>query len=386
MQRKLLLAILIFGLLLVGLTACAKKTPTPTPTPIPSPTPEPTPTPEAAATSAEETPQHELTQLEQYYRALEALPAYSATLVMVYEPAPGTDVEPFRVEFEELRAQGEPERQWVHIHGLSSVDPNMKRNDAVYTFIGNKTWFHAGDERFYTTKSTRQRRVFLSPEDFIPPTTELKDMGPYPEPINGQKVHYYQIADGSQLFGNGPDQPVNPELLQGDVWVSEEGGYIVRYIIKIKADDLKLRPTPTPGTLTVEYNVTPLRPEDVDIQPPEDALTVEQVRLPGFKEGGFPLPEDADIISLVQADNEQLIYYAVVGVTPKEAYEDLKQKLEALGWQEIADDHQETEQFISTSWTKGDAVIMILFKSMVPHGGTEVMVRNGPPTSGAGGE
>ncbi len=375
MKKRLLLMGLLGAFLLLALVACGRSTPTPTPTPPP-----PTPTPTTPPTNPTVQPRP-TTQLEAYYEALAALPAYSATLVMTYEPEPGSDAKPFRVTFEEKRAQGKPERQWVHIHGLSSVDPNMKRNDATYTFIGDETWFTAGEERFYSTKSQPRRRLFLSPEDFIPATTELKDMGPAPQPINGQKVHHYQIADGKQLFGDGPDQPVEPELLQGDVWVSTEGNYIVRYIIKVHAKDLKLRPDPTPGTLTVEYNVVPLKPEEVKITPPEDALTLEELHLPGFEPGTFPVPKDAEIVSLIQTEREQLLAYNVLGKDPKEVFEDLKSKLTSMGWKENEEDHQETADYISSSWSKGKDTIMILVSPMRPHGGTQVMVRNAPLTS-----
>ncbi len=375
---RLIVLGLVGTLLLLALVACGKTTPTPTPIP---PTPTPTSPPVVATTPMTQTNDHKPTQLETYYNALASLPAYSATLGLDYQPEPGSKAKPFHVTFEEKRARGNPERQWVHIHGLSTVDPEMKRNDAVYTFIGNQTWFNAGDERFYSTKSQPRRRIFLSPEDFIPPTTQLKDMGPYPELINGQKVHYYQIVEGKQLFGNGPDQPVNPELLQGDVWVSTEGNFIVRYIITIHADDLKLRPNPTPGTLRVEYNVIPLKPEDVDITPPENGITAEELRLPGFEPGTVPILPDAEIVSLIQAETEQLIAYNVIGKAPKDVFEALKTTLTQMGWKENAEDHQETEQYIATSWSKGDDTILVMVSAMRPHGGTQVIIRNAPPTS-----
>lgn len=375
MFKRIAVAGLLLLFLLVALAGCGRSQPTPTPTPIPpTPTPVP-PTPEptlAPGSSAKPT------QLEGYYQALEALPAYTATLTMRYEPAEGSNQSPFLVRFAEIRAQGDPDRQWVYIHGLSSVDPEMKRNEATYTFIGDKTWFQSGKERFFSTQASQQRRLFLSPEDFIPVTTELKDMGPYPEKINGEEVEYYQIADGKQLFGDSENAPKNPELLQGDVWVSKNGNFIVRYIIRVKADDLKMRPVPTPGILTVEYNVTPLDPAEVNIAPPENALTFEEVQLPGFEPGAFPVPEGAEPITLAQTDDQQMMVFRVKDMSPQEAFEFYKQKLTSDGWQEVESDHQESEKFVGSTWQKGDAVLLLMANSATPDGSTQIMVRNGP--------
>ncbi len=380
-MSKYLITLLLLGTMaLVVLAGCSQATPTPTPippTPTPTPVP-PTPTPMAQATSepAAEAP------MQPYYEALEALEAYTATLVMEYEPREGSDQSPFRVFFTEERAKTDPPVQRVRIRGLSSVDPNNSRNDATYTFIGDATWFIAGEERFYTTRPTGQRRLYLSPEDMIPVTTKLAAQGPYDEKVNGLDVDYYTIADPKDILGDGPDQPENAELLQGDVWIAREGNFITRYVLRVRADDLKMRDEPTPGTLTIEYNVTPLSPDEVKVEPPEDAVSLETAILPGFEPGTFPVPEGAEVETIIQAPNQQLIGLAASDMSLTDAFAFYQERLSAAGWEENEADHQEQEDLlIFSSWEKGEDTIVLMMRAMPGGAGVQILAQNAPPTA-----
>lgn len=337
----------------VIISACAGASPTPTPTPTPEPTPTPTPT-------VVPTPPPE-SALEPYYQALEALEAYTATLLMQYEPAEGSDQAPFEVFFSEERVKGELPRQRVYVRGLSSVDPNVTRDEATYVFIGDETWFRSGDERFYTTRPN-QRRLFLSPEDMIPSTAELSSQGPYDRPINGVAVEYFTIANPDTLFTDSASEPENPELLQGDVWIAQEGQYIVRYVLRIQADDLKLRSDPTPGVLTIEYNVTAVAPDALDIQPPEDRLTLSEVVLPGFEPGTFPYPEGAEPETLVQTRSQQMVVLNVREMSLDDVVAFYEEALKAAGWVENEIDRQVVEgTFVGTTWEKnGDFLVLMI--------------------------
>ena len=316
--------------------------------------------------------------MKPYYEALDALTAYTATLVMEYTPAEGSGESPFRVVFTELRKRGDPPMQKVRIRGLSSVDPANTRNDATYVFIGDKTWFVAGDERFYTTHAT-ERRLYLSPEDMIPVTTQLEAKGPYTEPVNGLEVDYFVIPDGKAIFGEGPSAPTNARLLQGDVWVAREGNFITRYIIRAQADDLKLRRDPTPGTLSIVYNVRPLDPEDVHITPPENALTLTETALTGFQPGEFPLPEGATPETLVSTEKQQLISVIVPHTTVTDTFSFYSQSLEEMGWKEIKDDRREEGGvFIFSSWEKNGPVVMLSIRALREQDGVQVVAQNGP--------
>lgn len=377
MFKRLLAMTAITVIALLVLVGCGASEPTPTPTPIP-PTATPTPIP-PTATPAENTPAEEGNTLKPYYAALENLTAYTATLVMDYQPAEGSGKEPFHVFFSEERVLGEPTLQRVRVRGLSTVDPEMQRNDATYTFIGDVTWFQAGEEQFYTTRPSQRRRLFLSPEDIIPDTAELKSEGPYPEQINGADVDYYTIANGDTLFGDGPNQPVNATLLQGDVWIARDGNYIARYIIRVQADDLKMRNEPTPGILTIEYNVTRLDPASVTIEPPEDGLTLDTVQLPGFEAGAFPYPEGAVPETLVQTLDQQMVVLNVTDMDLTEALAFYEEKLTAEGWQEIADDRQEIEgTFIGTTWEKGNDTLVLMIRPLPEGNGVQIVTHNGP--------
>ncbi len=380
MSKRLLTLMALSAIALTLLIGCAKATPTPTPvppTPTPTPVPPtPTPAPDKAAKQEVEAP------MAPYYQALEALEAYTATLTMDYEPREGSGEEPFHVFFAEERAKTDPPRQRVRVKGLSEVDPNNRRNDATYTFIGDATWFQAGEDRFYTTRPSGQRRLYLSPEDIIPVTTQLEAQGPYDEKVNGLEVDYYTIADPKDLFGDGPDQPVNPTLLQGDVWIARDGNFITRYIIRVEADDLKMRKQPTPGTLTITYNVTPLKPEEVQIDPPENAVSLETAALPGFEPGTFPVPENAEVETIIQARDQQLIALNVADTTMADAFTFYQEKLGEIGWSEVAGDHQEqTDMFVLSTWEKGSDRIILMVRSAPGGQGVQIMAQNAPPTA-----
>ncbi len=382
MSKRVFVSFVLATIALIALVGCARSTPTPTPTPEPTPTPTFTPVPEATPTAgapSEETAAE--APMEPYYRALEALEAYSATMVMQYDPREGSGQEPFRVVFEEKRAKSDPPRQWVRIRGLSSVDPNNRRNDASYTFIGDKTWFQAGEERFYTTRPSGQRRLYLSPEDIIPVTTKLESHGPYAEKVNGLEVDYYTIADPTDLFGEGPDGPEHPELLQGDVWVAREGNFITRYVIRVEADDLKMRKEPTPGTLTIIYNVIPLNPDDVQIEAPKNAVSLETAELPGFEAGTFPLPEGAEVETIIQAGDQQLIAVHVAGMSLADALAFYEKALTDAGWSEIKDDRQEqADLFVLTTWAKGGDKVMLMVRAASGGEGVQIVAQSVPPT------
>ena len=377
MTKHVLLTIALATVAIVVLIGCARTTPTPTPTPLPTPTPTVTPMTEAAegAESTQEQP------MAPYYQALEALEAYSATLVMEYDPREGSDQKPFRVVFEEKRVKSNPPRQWVRVRGLSTVDPNNRRNDATYTFIGDETWFTAEEERFYTTRPTGQRRLYLSPDDIIPVTTKLDAHGPYEEKVNGLEVDYYTIADPKDLFGDGPDKPEGAELVQGDVWIAREGNFITRYVIRVDANDLKMRKEPTPGTLTIIYNVIPLKPEEVDIEPPKDAVTLDTARLPGFKPGTFPIPDGAEVETIIQAGDQQLIAVNVADMGLADALAFYEKALTDAGWSEIKDDRQEQKDlFVITTWEKGDDQIILMVRAASGGKGVQIIAQSAPPT------
>ena len=380
MFKYLVALLLLSTMALALLVGCSQVTPTPTPLP---PTPTPTPVPPTPTPAPQTTPESTVeAPMQPYYQALEALKAYTATLVMEYQPREGSDHPPFRVFFTEQRAKTDPPVQQVRIRGLSSVDPQNSRNDATYTFIGDATWFVAGEERFYTTRPTGQRRLYLSPEDMIPATTKLEAHGPYDEKVNGLAVDYYTIADPKDILGEGPDQPENAELLQGDVWIAREGNFITRYILRIRADDLKMRKDPTPGTLTIEYNVTPLSPDEVKIEPPENAVSLETAALPGFEPGTFPIPDSAQVETIIQAPNQQLIGLNVADMNLADAFAFYQQRLESVGWQENEADHQEQEnRLIFSSWEKGGERIILMMRATPDGNGVQIVAQNAPPTA-----
>lgn len=380
MSKRIPMFVVLLAVALFLAVGCSRATPTPTPTPVP-PTPTPTATP-VPPTAASSTPAAAQEPMRPYYEALDALKAYTATLEMVYTPREGSDQPPFRVFFTEERAKTDPPVQRVRVRGLSSVDPKNARNDATYTFIGDATWFVAGEERFYTTRPTGQRRLYLSPEDMIPATTKLTSQGPYDSKVNGLEVDYYTIADPKDIFGDGPDQPENAKLLQGDVWIAREGNFITRYILRIQADDLKMRKDPTPGTLTIEYNVTPLDPNQVKVEPPKDAVSLETAVLPGFAAGTFPVPEGAKVETIIQARNQQLIGLNVANLSVADAFAFYKEKLTAAGWAENEADHQEQKgKLIFSSWKKGKDQIVLVMRAAPGGQGVQILAQSAPPTA-----
>ncbi len=370
-MKRIVLAVAVLVTAVLLMAACASATPTPTPTPEP-PTPTPTPEPTAPTTASKgET-------LKPYYAALEALEAYTATLVMQYEPAADSDQAPFTLFFSEERVKGDSPRQRVYVRGLSQVDPNVTRDEATYVFIGDETWFRSGDERFYTTRPSR-RRLFLSPEDMIPETAKLESRGPYEAPVNGAAVDYYVIANPDTLFTDNASEPVNPTLLQGDVWIAREKKYIARYVLRIQADDLKLRQDPTPGVLTIEYNVTAVAPDALTIKPPEDGLTLDEVALPGFDPGTFPYPDGAVPQTLVQTRDQQMVVLDLPNMDLADAVAFYEKAFVDAGWSENAADRQEVEDtFVGMTWTKGDATVVLMVRTQPGQEGVQVIASNAP--------
>ncbi len=344
----------------------------PTPTPLPpTATPTPIPTeavqPAATATSAAEATDNAVT-LEQL---TDLFDSYRSTTTYQLETsyADGTtQTENVTVTSSWVKADNafgyNTQIDMVNLAADSAEEP---QNMSIYA-VDDMSYMNIGGEWLSSSRGQEQEMmpVFFNADDIGGSLDNMQRKGK--EKLNGiDTVHYvFEIGDLLpdllQGLENGDQGTV--ESYEGDVWVAEDGNYIVKMELHATAKDVPETDESgneqlTTQTFTLTYEVT-----DVDagitIELPADAPKAGAVEVPGFAPGEFPVPPETKVVAsmggFVQLHST---------LSEDEVNSFFDDKLAALGWQK--------QEGVMPTWTKDDVTISI-FMTPADDGGVDIMV------------
>ncbi len=335
MKRTRVWWTLVIALLLsIGLVACG-------PTPTPTPTPQPQYAPDV-----------------DYRAALAALNTYRARASLDVYPAPGTGLNKAHLEVE-VDAINRPERaRRTTIRGLRSMaKPEERRRTAdVLKFIevGGALYMSTGTTWLKTPAQNDPEQGILDPNLLIPDPT-LFLLAKRGVEVNGVMANHYTFSGVDALAYLTQPEREAVVAVAGNVWLAQEGNYIVRYraIVEGNAFRFDFSPEPFMGRIEVAYDIYGPN-EPLTIEPPQGALG-EQVKpepekpivLDGFEGAPFPLPPDAG----VAMSTRQVVIFETV-LTPEEVAQFYANALSEMGWEQ-AGEQEKTTRSLRQTWRKG---------------------------------
>ncbi|MEN6482836.1 MAG: hypothetical protein ABFD29_11785 [Anaerolineaceae bacterium] len=172
------------------------------------------------------------------------------------------------------------------------------------------------------------------------------------ELINAIKTDHYKMNEA--MMGEG-----DYNVQAGDVWVAQEGGYIVRSSAEITGDVSGMAGKLTDGSMTWSYELSEVNQID-SLEIPQTCVAATE------KTAGFPLPENAanfsqfgNLISFESPDSVEKI---------GEFY---KEEMPANGWTLGAENSYDTMATLTYSKSGGSASIMI---TGLDGGGTSILI------------
>ncbi|MBI1298914.1 hypothetical protein GC175_28620 [bacterium] len=151
---------------------------------------------------------------------------------------------------------------------------------------------------------------------------------------NGVAVIHYQSTDPA-LFLSAANLDLNDgqEIadVQVDVWVSEEGNYIVGYELKATINDavdfdIERNQVRVDQQINWQFDIYDIG-ADVQILVPEEAPEPSSASVPGFAEGEFPLPIGAEMKTNMFGQTE-----IMTDMSETEVMNFYQQTLTELGW------------------------------------------------------
>ena len=206
----------------------------------------------------------------------------------------------------------------------------------------------------------------LDPDALFTDIADMKNEGK--ETINGVKTVHYSfdsVRDLTDIFGEAAAQKAGLKSMKGDVWVAEDGSYVVKSSFEATAEDV-----PAPGdmgeqlteqTISWELEVYDVD-SDISIELPESASRAGEVNIPGFEPGEFPLPPDTTVVTSM---GEFAMLESSLSEADITAFFD--EALTNLGWSKADGPFP--------SWTKGDYRVDIIIAPGQGEGMTSIMIQ-----------
>ena len=122
------------------------------------------------------------------------------------------------------------------------------------------------------------------------------------DPVSGQPAVHYRIDDISMFQDLAQIAPDSQEVIDSvtmDVWVAQDGNYILKYNVQAAVSNVKETDASGADTMTSQavdwsYEIYDAN-GDVTVELPADAPEPGAVSIPGFAEGAFPLPEGGQL-------------------------------------------------------------------------------------------
>ncbi|NOZ28414.1 MAG: hypothetical protein GXP39_10235 [Chloroflexi bacterium] len=407
--------LLITVLIALALAGCrGKKEPTATPAPTPpavatkaaptaTPAPKkpeaaekaPTPTPKAQEEPPTPTPAQEVAEPSEAAEALKALGTYRTRLTADWSEISANETTTYTMKvLEEYVADEQAYRMIIRM--TSSDKPEEAPLERIV--IGKDQWLRMEDQWIYTPVEEEQMPMFI---EELTPENLLNDLGEARlvksgEEINGIKTQHYAIdkdhltSSRALLFAkDDPEtlQDVEIEAFQADLWIAEDGGYLVKFEVQesFTQGAKSGNPVRVQGAMTYEvYDVG----ADIKIEPPttsagsssesagESGVPIGQagMRLPGFEEGGMPLPEGATI---EMAMGEMQILTVPQPLKDVAAFYD--QILTQAGWTKAPEGSYESDEAAMLSYQKDGVTISLSLTWAADEQQTQVMLVVGEP-------
>ncbi len=330
MKRTVVAITLLFLALLGG----CQPAPTPTATPVPRHAPE-----------------------VDYRAALAALDTYRARASLDVYPAEGTGLKKAHLEVE-VDAINRPERaRRTTIRGLRSMarPEERQRTADVLKFVevGGSLYVSTGTTWLKTPAQNDPEQGILDPALLIPDPT-LFTLVATGVKVNDVVADQYTFSGANALAYLSQPEREAIVAVAGNVWLAQEGNFIVRYRATVHGDGFRFDFSPKPfmGKIEVAYDIYGPN-EPLTIEPPKDALGEQPEQEPdkpivleGFGGTPFPLPPDAS----VAMSTRQLVVFDTT-MTPEEVTQYYANALAEAGWKK-ADEEERSTGSRRETWQK----------------------------------
>lgn len=325
---------------------------------------------EAESTEAEvETAEEKTTKEKLDFEGLtdlEQFSSYRIKFVMDFEGQTTGD-EPINGHIEGLiERTSEPKAQHLRMDIEGSTVADMGGIDYVDFYEIEGTAYLQVEEGSWMSFPSEEQEAFS--EGFFDPgeNLELPDMvtrRAETEMVNGISTYHFTFTQEDME----EDTEFDYEELEGDIWVAEEGGYMVKFDITGRgANPVGIEDFGTSfeeGEVHMSYELQDVN-EDFTIALPDGADVTDMGGMFSEEEGGppatdLPMLDDAEeVISMAGL----LTYYTASSI--EEAADFYRQELPALGWTEDAESSFMSEDGGTLTFIQedGSSILLILGK------------------------
>ncbi len=170
-------------------------------------------------------------------------------------------------------------------------------------------------------------------DEIAPDLTDAEKVGV--EEVNGVQAIHYRLIDPElfmKLADIQEDEDGRLESVSLDVWVAQEGNYILKYAMEARAVDVpEADETGQEIQVTQEvrwtFEIYDINSPDVVVTLPEDVPQPGEVSVPGFEPGAFPMPEGAEVTGTMFG-----IIQISTDLSPEEVQTFYEETLADLGW------------------------------------------------------
>lgn len=360
----------------------------------PTATPEPTntPVPPTATTVPTDTPEPEEEITGDFVSIEDVVDSYHSKGEFSYEVTakPDNGEEPFNITMTF-------ESDWVKannpfgsnvattISGLNLSQDNNEEKGTPQDFqlisVDDTTYMKVNDQWITAPRDQmgKDESMAFNIDDFVASMDELKRVGK--EKVNGIDAIHYQYKDSS-MFEDALNGVLEAQLKEnenvdqfeavdtttsGDIWIARKGNYPVKAEIKMEAT-FKAKDAANGASKEVHikgYTVVEITDinGDITVEPPAEAPKPDEVSLPGFESGAFPIPEQTTI---------EGSFGGMTNLTSQLSADEINafydEELPKLGWTKQGD--------MMPSWTKGDNSFILMVTPNDDNTSTIIIMTN----------
>jgi hypothetical protein len=284
-----------------------------------TPTPAPTPEPESA----------EFTGV----MGIEEFDSYQANILLEFTGATGeafADVATDQTQETFLEVIQEPDiwHQEASIKSTGAFDVDLTTE---YYYIDDVTYTLSFDT--WTAQDGLAGRVQFSHPSLVAPLPETALCNTEPETVNDISVIYCTFTEEDNVANS-----LDAANIEGEVWIAEDGGYVVKYILD--AEEVDLKGAFSGGyeyfeTYKIEYEISNVN-GDIAINLPAEAqgtALIDTAALADDDASGIPAPDGAEVFIDSFAS---LLYFSTL---PLEDLADFHvETVPTIGYQEIPEE------------------------------------------------
>lgn len=304
-------------------------------------------------------------------QALQELGNYRATMTISWTEikAGQTTTGTVTLNGDYIPSQSASRITWSASRSQETVDATAPRSFAIIT-IGQKRWMQMGEhwvEIGLGEEEAMGSGMLIEPQDIIGniDSARLVKTG---EEIDGIRTRHYRFDEATApLFSVLPllsaSGASGEGRWRGDVWVAEEGGFLVKYTATVEAAITDAEEGTVTAQMQFDYSIYDVG-ASFTIEPPAGAGEA----LPGFDERELPMPEGANVT--VAMPNMKII---AVPLPLAEAVAFYEEALGATGWSKEGSE-QMGDQAMVLSFRKGDASLRVTLTWDAGQGQTQVIL------------